>query len=37
VLEIALERKPEPLPDMAQAAPLPSTEEKPATAAAVKH
>jgi ATP-dependent Lon protease len=37
VLEIALERKPEPLPDTAEAAPLPPAEEKPATAAAVKH
>jgi ATP-dependent Lon protease len=37
VLEIALERKPEPLADMAEAAPIPSAEEKPATVAAVKH
>ena len=37
VLEIALERKPEPLPEVAEAAPLPSAEEKPATAVAVKH
>jgi ATP-dependent Lon protease len=38
VLEIALERKPEPLPDaVVEAAPLAPAEEKPATAAAVKH
>jgi ATP-dependent Lon protease len=38
VLEIALERKPEPLPDaIAEAAPLPPAEDKPATAVAVKH
>jgi ATP-dependent Lon protease len=38
VLEIALERKPEPLPDaVAEAAPLPPAEEKPATGAALKH
>jgi len=37
VLEIALERMPEPLPATAAAAPLPPAEEKPATAAALKH
>ena len=37
VLEIALERQPEPLPDMAEAAPIPPAEDKPATVAAVKH
>jgi ATP-dependent Lon protease len=38
VLEIALERKPEPLPDLVpEAAALPAAEEKPATVVAVKH
>jgi ATP-dependent Lon protease len=37
VLEISLERQPEPLPDPVEAAPLPPVEEKPGTATAVKH
>ena len=37
VLEIALERQPEPLPDPVEAAPLPPVEEKPGTPTAVKH
>jgi len=37
VLEVALERRPEPLPEHAETAPLPPAEEKPGAAAAVKH
>jgi ATP-dependent Lon protease len=37
VLEVALERQPEPLPAQAEAAPLPPAENKPGTATAVKH
>jgi len=37
VLEIALERQPEALPEPVEAAPLPPVEEKPGTATAVKH
>jgi ATP-dependent Lon protease len=37
VLEVALERQPEPLPARAEAAPLPPAEDKPGTATAVKH
>jgi len=37
VLEIALERRPDPLPELVAPAALPATEEKPATSPAVKH
>jgi ATP-dependent Lon protease len=37
VLEVALERQPEPLPAQAAAAPLPAAEDKPGAPAAVKH
>jgi ATP-dependent Lon protease len=37
VLEIALERQPEPLPEREEAAPLPPADGKPGTATAVKH
>jgi ATP-dependent Lon protease len=37
VLEVALERQPEPLPEPVAAAPMPPAEEKPGTANAVKH
>jgi len=37
VLEIALERQPEPLPAREEAAPLPPADGKPGTATAVKH
>jgi ATP-dependent Lon protease len=37
VLEIALERQPQPLPELVPGAALPPTEEKPAAPAAVKH
>jgi len=37
VLEVALERQPEPLAERADAAPLPPAEEKPGAATAVKH
>jgi len=37
VLEVALERQPEPLPEQVAAAPLPAAEDKPGTPVAVKH
>jgi ATP-dependent Lon protease len=37
VLEVALERQPAPLPEQAEAAPLPPAESKPGAATAVKH
>jgi ATP-dependent Lon protease len=37
VLEVALERQPAPLPEQAEAAPLPPAENKPGAATAVKH
>ena len=37
VLEVALERTPEPLPERAEAAPLPPAEDKPGSTTAVKH